>query len=1155
MEMISIACDHMHYYPCVAIKKQRNSLPNKSVLLGGDVRKLWFLVVFGLFLAPAFAQFSANVQGTVTDPKGAVVVGAKVTLTNTDTNVSQTFVSNSTGQYYFNRLAPGSYTVTVSAQGFEKTVQPIQLSTQETAGVDIQLKVGATQDVVTVSAEDSHGLNPEETRIQYTLSSEEIADFPLESRGTLGLLKTAPGATGIDEGHQNVAINRDNSPESVNGRGTAGNTFVLDSIPVVSELGGTSGVGNPPSTGYINLIPHPDMVQEIALQTTTFAVENGAGSGIQTSITTKSGTNKFHGDADYTYTGGPFRANSDGSVNHPPFRQQYIETALGGPIWKDRTFFFGSYFNQGNATPAGSFGTFYDPSFITWGEQNYPNSQNISHGLAPYPADNARPGTTQVLTTGGDLGGYNFITGSSIPCNSGGASAQPTQGMIPIPCDQPIWDQAAFNATFFNNGEQYNFRLDHSLREGRDRAYLSFFRFDQKSVSPAIQSTLSGVTPSTGYYLAGNYTHAFTSSLLNEASFGQTRFYFFFGPGQGAQSQLLLPYLSGCTCAGLNLIKFIELEREHQSYGRDAISWAKGKHNFTFGFQGAYNNESNDESAVYGRPFGDFSFFLYDYLSDAPDLELIYTLSAQAGPLGGKFIPQLFGAQATRFGAYVQDSWRVTPNLVLNYGIRWDDFGNPIAYGKNAEQFANVSLGGGGLLQQQVAGLYVSAVNNVYTSQRNNNFLPRAGFAYTLPFDKKTVVRGGGGLYSDDLNLSDVSISIPTQPPVRLSETLGYYSTPKALLSYGTTTTQGPPGGNPYGFQFPSISIYGYKPDGAPLDGSGNVVIGDLYGVDPNLNAQRTVLFNLGLERQLPKNIVVGATYTGSYSYGLLALTDVNTLSGKFQTTAQGGNQLLPGYNPDFGKIKFYRNAGMGDYNGLILTARQTVGKLTYQASYTWGKGLGDPISQWTDQYNVHSQYSYLAGDTRQRFTLTQVYTTPRFTSNSLLNEVVGGWNLSDTIIAQTGSPFTIADTTDDFNGDGTLFDLPAYTGSQRKISRSQAHAAFFNQPSSVFSSPANQFIVPPGTLTEGENGRQNNFFGPGYFTLDTALSKKIQFPWLLGERGTLSLRAEALNVLNHDNFNNPGGSFQVGGNNALIGQVSGTFQGRVLQVGGRFEF
>ena len=170
-------------------------------------------------LHSVLAQFTSAVQGSVTDPGGAVIPGATVVLTSTDTNISATFVTQASGQYTFNSLPPGPYRIEVTATGFEKSVQQVTLTTQQTAGINLQMKVGQAMTTVDVTSESGHGLNPDETRIQYTLSAREIEEFPLQNQSTLSLLRTTPGATGINENHENVAINRDTASESAGGPG------------------------------------------------------------------------------------------------------------------------------------------------------------------------------------------------------------------------------------------------------------------------------------------------------------------------------------------------------------------------------------------------------------------------------------------------------------------------------------------------------------------------------------------------------------------------------------------------------------------------------------------------------------------------------------------------------------------------------------------------------------------------------------------------------------------------------------------------------------------------------------------------------------------------------------------------------------------------
>jgi hypothetical protein len=222
------------------------------------------------------------------------------------------------------------------------------------------------------------------------------------------------------------------------------------------------------------------------------------------------------------------------------------------------------------------------------------------------------------------------------------------------------------------------------------------------------------------------------------------------------------------------------------------------------------------------------------------------------------------------------------------------------------------------------------------------------------------------------------------------------------------------------------------------------------------------------------------------------------------------------------------------------------------------GKSLGDPTNNWTDQYNIGSQYTYSNGDTRSRFSLLEVYEVPAHFENHIVNQILTNWDITSTVVAQTGQPFTVDSTSgsNDFNNDGVDYDIPAYVGTKRTFNRSDARNAYFSQ-TSIFgdvsgrASHQPQFVVPGGVNQEGD--RQNNFFGPGYFDLDMGVSKKIAIPWFYGERASLALRGQAINILNHANYHNP--SSTNFDNLATVGLVTSTYQGRIIQIGGRLQF
>ena len=426
------------------------------------------------------------------------------------------------------------------------------------------------------------------------------------------------------------------------------------------------------------------------------------------------------------------------------------------------------------------------------------------------------------------------------------------------------------------------------------------------------------------------------------------------------------------------------------------------------------------------------------------------------------------------------------------------------------------------------------------------------------------MVHGGVGFYQDDINLEEVTSALPTQSPVRLSLTLGSWTPIKPLTSYGNSLVQGPAGGNPYGFNFPTINLGPYTKHGAATSTSGLSLQADEYGMDPNLKPQSAYIYNLGAERELPRNMVVGLLYAGSHGTNQLVESNLNTYAGEQLPTSTGP------MNADFGKIKFIRNAGTSDYNALIATLRQTVGKLTYQASYTLGLSKSDPTANDTvsDQYDIHSQYAYTDSDVRQRFTFTQVYEVPTRFKSQLMKTALGGWAMNNTLIMQSGTPFS-AQTPEnvtsgfDFNNDGEGGDIPVYLGTKKNFSRSEARISAMSRGTQSMFPGAGNLIPTAGTCpvsqcsfaqpaANTEGGLRNEFRGPGYFSLDSGIGKKFELPWFSDQKASLAIRLQGSNVLNVTNFGNPGATFDQ---TAQFGVVSGTAQNRVFQFGGRLQF
>ena len=428
-------------------------------------RKLSALALPLLYAAALNAQFTSNVQGTVTDPNNGSVPNAKVVLSNTRTGVSIESRTENSGFYRFTGIIPGSYRMTVNASGFGTSETGFDVSTDQTAGIDITLALASTSTQVVVT-EKAAGVNTDETRLQLTLTSAEINDLPLQSRGILNIVKVAPGVTGIMENAENIPIGQNNPTARANGRPTSSNLYLVDGIPVTSSNG----------NGNLLITPNPDMIGEAALQTSTFSVENGAASSLQVDFTTKSGNNRMHGDADITYSGKSLAAVPYFASRNAPFTRKYLSGALGGPVVKNRTFFFGSFQTQRKASSSSGQGNYEAPQFTQWLAQNLPNSLGAQRLFVANPPK--RLDVQKVVSYGRDAFSGN--------CG--------TPAALNIPCDLPIQVQGLFNQSPRLNGTQYNARLDHYFRNGKDRFFASMFRVDQTSDYLDVRPTFDSVT-------------------------------------------------------------------------------------------------------------------------------------------------------------------------------------------------------------------------------------------------------------------------------------------------------------------------------------------------------------------------------------------------------------------------------------------------------------------------------------------------------------------------------------------------------------------------------------------------------------------------------------------------------------------------------------
>jgi hypothetical protein len=1119
-----------------------------SLLLGG---------LAGIPKLMAQSAYNSNVQGTIFDNRGAVIPGAKVTLRNMDLGVEQAATSNGAGIYRFSSVAPGSYQVSVQAPGFAKSVTAVTVTADMTAGVDVKLELATAITQVTVTGQ-APALNPEETRTQFTLSSNEMQQLPLENHSTLGILKAAPGVVGILEQTNDITIGEGGGgfgDVEANGRPSSSNLFLLDGLSIMDQ---GSGYGLPQFT------PNTDMLDQVSLQTTNFSVVNGGTSSLQVDYLSKSGTNRIHGDLDYMYSGQSMEAVPTLSTPSPPYRRTWVLGSIGGPIRKDRTFIFGSYENVVNLNSASSAGnTDLNPAFIAWALTAFPNSINLTHtyGNPAFPIDFSRFLNPVYSNTGQDLyGATNLGSGTAGQPGYVAPSGCGTPSTHNIPCSLPTTITGYFNQAPYVKGIQFNGRLDQYFNNAKDRVYLNFFRMDQNSNALAYRDAMEQYSPSQAKYVGAGYTHVFTPTVLNQFNFAFTREWDIFGGG--SQQYATVPYENLICCTPFLIFStfFGPTGDRYQGYAyRDAVSWVHGKHSATFGFQAQHLNYWQDRAGIYSRPF--FPFFCCDllsYFSDPSAGYSLYTISAQTGKWQGQY----YGAQVNQFAAYAQDSWKIRPNLTLTYGIRWEDYGNPSNWGRDSSPYADVFLGTGSSFATQISNAYTKLVSNAFNQAEGLNLMPRVGVAWSPSNHKNWNVRGGFGFYEDSMNLSGITANLPTQPPSRLST----YSNTSPANMYGND-----PSAPPFGFNYPTFTIKGFDSRGGAIGYSANI-----NGVNPNLVPQKTAIYNVTVERELPDRVVVGVSYLGSKSWDQWFGAG-NAAGSNLGWNIVPGQQLnggsATGMTTEWGDINETMNLLSSNYNALLVTATHQGGHFTWRASYTYARTLGQDAlgNALPNPYEYAQDYGPLSIDIPQSLSLSGVYQLPH-PAGKVLNALLGGWSLGSMIVAQEGGPFSVYTTSTTFNpgsgqglgsgsgdfladgGDTSLPNVAAHTQT-KGFTRAQLEYAPLKNGiwGSTASNYSSAFSIPAGygtTPVEGNEG-PNMFRNPGYFSVDGNVNKAIALPWIRGESSKLNFSVECFNLFNRPNL----GSINNNFNGSNVGLVTTAFQPRTFELRARFEF
>ncbi len=1075
----------------------------------------------------AEAQFSAQLQGTVLDQTRAVVPGATVTLANAETGVSQTTVSDADGGFRFPNLAPGTYQVKVEMAGFQTVTVDAEVLTQQTANVQVVLDTATAAEVVSVTGA-SPPIDVADSRVHATYREEALRELPFQGRNFLGLMAVAPGVTGrgaVGGGAPGDAPDNFSTEKTVdvsaNGRNSGGNQFIMDGLNMTSNI----------IQGVANLSPNPDAIQEMAIQTNTFSVTEGRASSVNVAITTKSGSNSFRGTGSYIFTNETFWARPFfRTTAFDPFYKHDLSATIGGPIFRNRTFFFSSIQPlRSRLTNADQVQTYESPEFVAWARQNFPNSLG-TRVLTEHGMENVV--TTGLLRSARDI--FGDACGTAAARN--------------IPCDLPMVVEGRFKPSPFRNGLQWNTRVDHNMSGGRDRIYGNYFRTTLDAEVTAVRAGYGTSNKNVSDAIQLNWNRTITPSLVNEFGFGSLRVEG--NSGTDPNLPMNVPNINiGFQNTGLSPTWGPGTFIQNNYNWKNVVTWVKSAHLLKFGFQAWSGDDDARFSPVRSRPTFDFDNLL-QLVTDDPreQRDVAYD------PLTGQSAPGGYRHLMNTFGAFVQDDWKVRPNLTLTMGLRWDDYGDITRDRDKTISFANIFPGPGSTNDERFAAATVQSVDSIYGRRLNRNFSPRVGFAWDPSNEARLVIRGGAGLYKDWIPLGEAN-RITGNPPglafpvFRRGEAVG------PIFSLGTQKTY------PFGYTLPTLPSNQLTPDGGLVGtrlGTG--------GIDREIDPADTLIYSMGVERQLPLGLVGGVTYSGSRTWNGIIGTDFNRTPGDLL------DGTLNRLNPNFASMYYEFNGNEVWYNGLILNVRRNfTGRTSFQSSYTLSKveDLGqagtrinrDATFQLVSQ-NFYDRYKAVADhDRRHRFSFAGSLHLPSFSGgNAVSRALFAGWMISGIGIFESGPPINIVNrgafvalrdanggflgygpNSGDYNADGFNYDYPDaptrdFSGSH---SRDEYVAGLFT--AADFPRPA------PGTLG---NLPRFAYRGPGFAQLDLGFVKHTPFP-AVGTRGRLQLRVDAFNILNRVNLGNVNGNL----NSATFGRSTGTSQPRVVQFGVRVSY
>ena len=1155
-----------------------------------------------LFAALAQAQYGASLQGTVSDKSGAVVSGAHVSVINEETGVTQTTTTTDSGFYKVSALLPGTYMVKVQAESFKlSTTEHVSVAAESIRGLNVTLEPGSIAETVNVSGEVA-GVQSETANISGGITAKQVEELPQFGRDPYELLRLAPGVfgdgarnalgqaqllpNGAGPGGSNNSIYQveNQTQVSANGQRVSGNNFLIDGVDVNSLTWGGASV----------VTPNQESVSEVKIMANSYSAEDGRNSGAQIKVISKSGTNQFHGSAFFKY-GEPglnaynrFNGFVSGFQRAPVARVtnkgRNYGASFGGPIAKDKLFFFFSFEGEHDQLADPNVGYVETPEFRS--ALIASRGGSIASQLLQKPG--VVPRVQQYLGGScGDIIGWDPVNNPGIcaviPAGTGTQGGLDLGSPVPITNPSDPYVPLSYSSTQMGNsfngngldgipdvvqaliinpthhyGTQYNGRVDY--QRGNHLFAVSTYITQADNLTTSndqfrpMGAVLNKPTTPAGTLL-WNWT--VSPSLLNEARFNFSRFSY-----DEVSSNSIVNFgvpeiqVEGIFRTGPRLD--FGVKRGNNTPGvlsqntyafRDALSKVVGKHALKFGVEVRKEQNNNNEIGL-ARPVYS-NVRLWNFFNSAPIFE-----GVDVNPLSGLPDPTQRYLRTSDYALFGQTDWKVRPNLTLNLGLRWEYY-TPIT--EKQGRLTQLDLGPNPASPTPV----IHVVNQLYPPDRHN-FGPRFGFAWTPEkFNNKLVWRGGVGVFYNRFEGATFG-PMRENPPFHTAynfccgTSAKDFSTPflNGVILYELGTSN-----SPLSFPVnPKLAVGVDPATNFPLScktlPTGCSV--QVYSTTPKMPNPYTTVFSLETEYELAPRMTATLGYSGSVGRKQVRIYDRNqVLDGLMSQTLVNPNYFIsPDVNSNFSSL----NANF---------AKTFSTGVQFNAKYRWAKSLdqssfGSPDAAANETYprDLRTEYGPSDYDVTHYFTGYGLWELPILRGrHDLLGKALGGWQITGIVTVHSGFPWTPTGGCN--RTPGNEFICPF-----RPVTFSGGNGNDFSND--TFLKPNGNF--PGGGLkyfslcNNGGGGPtcrpgigRNSLRGPRYQSVDMTFGKNTPFPFFSGEQANLEFRANFFNIFNKENlapfgFNTP--STTIDGQYFGSAEPSnGGLAGRVIEFQARISF